>query len=138
MLGIAIAITAEAFRNKKDKGNQPYILHCLRVMDKVEGDVSKQAAVMHDLIEDTDYTLGKLLALGFSEEVLNIVNFLTHKKEDSYEDYIRLVSYNSKAKKIKMADLEDNSDITRLKGLREKDIKRMIKYHKAYTYLKNN
>ena len=136
MLGKAISITAQAFSGKIDKGGQPYILHCLRVMNAMPKNDSELrcAAVMHDLIEDTKWTISQLVELGFSDRVIKAVVAMTHLDE-SYEDYITDISLNPDATLIKLADLRDNSDITRLKGLTKKDFKRMEKYHKAFTYL---
>lgn len=138
LLSLAISITAEAFINKLDKGGQPYILHCLRVMNATNGDECiKCAAVMHDIVEDTDYTFSKLKELGFSDKTVGLLYLLTHQKETLYEDYIKAISVNPDAIQIKQKDLEDNSNITRLKGLRKKDFDRLGKYHKAYVYLSN-
>lgn len=135
-LALAIAITAEAFKDKLDKGGQPYILHCLRVMNATQGDECvKCASVMHDLIEDADYTSEDLRDLGFSEKTIRIVNALTHEKDEEYDNYIKHVTLDKDATQIKLRDLEDNSNITRLKGLRKKDFDRLEKYHRAYTYL---
>lgn len=136
-LGTAIAITANAFEGKTDKGGKPYILHCLHVMNKLkyEGDEDLMcAAVMHDLVEDTEYTLEMLTELGFSDRVVNLVRLLTHT-DDEYMDYIARIKNNSDAVKIKLHDLRHNSDITRMKGLRNEDFKRLEKYHRAYAFL---
>lgn len=75
LLALAIAITSEAFKNTLDKGNQPYILHCLRVMNNVQGDEDvKCAAIMHDLIEDTNYTFAQLTSLGFSDKTIGLLH----------------------------------------------------------------
>lgn len=135
-LALAIAITSEAFKNTIDKSGEPYILHCLRVMNNVKGDECvKCAAIMHDLIEDTNYTLHDLWSLGFTEKTISIVQLLTHLKEDNYEEYIKKISTSKEASEIKLKDLEDNSNITRLKGLTKKDFDRIEKYHKAFVYL---
>lgn len=75
--------------------------------------------------------------MGFSERVVKAVGLLTHDKKMFYEDYIKVISTDQLATAIKMADLRDNSDITRMKGVRKKDFDRLEKYHRAYTYLKN-
>lgn len=142
MLGKAIAITAQAFEGRKDKGQQPYIMHCLRVMNAVShlGEEAMQAAVMHDLLEDCpDKWDGvRLRRTGFSARVVETVELLTHDKEVvSYDRYIKNISNDPLATAIKMADLRDNSDITRMKGLRKKDLERLEKYHRAYMYLKD-
>ena len=135
-LALAISITAKAFENKLDKGGSPYILHCLRVMNNTIGDECvKCASVMHDLVEDTDYTISYLKDLGFSTRTCEIVRVLTHLQKDSYDDYIKIISIDKDATQIKLRDLEDNSNITRLKGLRKKDFDRLEKYHRAYIYL---
>jgi (p)ppGpp synthase/HD superfamily hydrolase len=138
MLGKAISIVSAAFEGKTDRGGQPYVLHCLRVMNKMpkNNEVLRCAAVMHDLIEDTSWTYDRLIACGFSWKVVDTLKYVTHDKEThSYDEYIDSLSMNKDARMIKIADLEDNSDITRLKGLRDKDFDRMKKYHKHYTFL---
>lgn len=138
-LGLAIKIAASAFLMKTDKAGKPYILHCLRVMHKLHSDDEElnTIAVLHDLLEDVSelWSVDSLRTRGFSERVLQALLILTHKKGQTYEDYIKVVATNSDAVKVKLADLRDNSNITRLKGLRKKDFDRIEKYHKAYVYL---
>lgn len=137
-LALAIAITATAFEKKTDKAGEPYILHCLRVMNATKGDECvKCASVMHDLVEDTDYTFADLTKLGFSDKTIGLLHLLTHQKQTDYMEYIKAIAVSDEATEIKMRDLEDNSNITRLKGLGKKDFDRMEKYHRAYTYLKH-
>jgi len=137
MLGKAIAITSEAFVGVKDKGGKDYILHCLRVMNGVIhlGEDYACVAVMHDLLEDTDYTAKDLYDLGFKSDIVNNVVAMTHKRGASYSEYIMEISKHTIATECKKSDLRDNSDITRLKGISEKDTKRIEKYHKAYMFL---
>ena len=138
-LAIAIAITAEVFKDKLDRGGEPYILHCLRVMNNSVGDeCTKCAAIMHDIIEDTHYTFKDLTNLGFSDKTIGLLHLLTHNSETPYQEYIKAIAVNKDATQIKLKDLEDNSNISRLKGLYKKDFDRMEKYHTAYTYLKNS
>jgi len=123
-----------------DKGGVPYIMHLLYVMHKVKhlGTIAMICAVLHDLIEDKDkegYTFDYLIECGFSDEVILILQLLTHKKETSYMDYIKALSVHPLAKAIKKADLEHNSKVSRLKGLRKKDFDRLEKYSIAYQYL---
>lgn len=139
MLAKAIAIAANVFENKTDKSGKPYILHCLRVMNDVDQNDSElmQIAILHDVIEDTDITLQYLSSIGFSTRVIVALNLLTHKETDTYEDYIKGIATNEDAIAVKLSDLKDNSNITRLKGLRKKDFDRIEKYHKAFVYLSN-
>ena len=106
-----------------DKGGKPYILHCLRVMDSVKhlGPEVMQIAVGHDLVEDTDVTLVYLKEQGFSDRVVEAIKLLTHDQAMSYDVYIKRLSFNDDAKAVKKADLKDNTNISRLKGLRKKD-----------------
>lgn len=136
-LGIAIALASEAFKNKTDKAGEPYILHCLRVMNNLHTrDKELQIiAVLHDLVEDTEYTILDLIKLGFSMRVTDALTRLTHIKSVPYDDYIKNIVGNEDARLVKLADLKDNSNITRLKGLTKSDFDRMEKYHKAFTYL---
>lgn len=141
LLAKAIAIASTAFVTTLDQGGQPYILHCLRVMIKVKhlGPLAMICAVLHDVVEDKEkegYTFDYLRSEGFSQEVITILELLTHRKDTTpYMDYIKGLSIHVIAKEIKKADLEDNSDITRLKGLRKKDFDRLEKYSIAYLYL---
>lgn len=145
-LALAISITAKAFEKTLDKGGKPYILHCLRVMNNSQGDECvKCASVMHDLVEDTDenseinYTFELLTKLGFSDKTIGLLHLLTHhQKGTSYEDYIKAISVSKEATEIKLRDLEDNSNITRIKDARKKDFDRIEKYHRAYIYLSND
>ena len=137
MLSTAISITARAFEDKKDKGGKAYILHCLHVMNQMDQNDEELMciAVMHDLLEDTDRNAKELFIEGFSERVVNGVEACTHLLNESYENYIKRVSLNEDARKVKLADLKHNSDITRMKGLRKKDFDRLEKYHRAFVYL---
>lgn len=141
LLGLAIAIVAEAFKDKIDNGGQPYILHCLYVMNKTQGDEERKIiAVLHDLLEDCspEWSADRLASLGFSIRIITALDLLTHKKGEDYLDvYIKKIATNPDAREVKLRDLEHNSMITRLKGLREKDIDRLVKYQRAYVYLRN-
>lgn len=139
-LDVAIKIASAAFEGKFDKGDVPYIRHCLHVMDRVKrfGDEAMIAAVLHDLLEDCpkEWTAQKLLDLGFAPHTVSVIVLLTHIKGEPYEDYIMRISVSPLARAIKMADLRHNSDIHRMKGLTEKDFARLAKYHKAYAFLR--
>lgn len=137
MLGKAIAIAAQGFATKVDKSGEPYILHCMRVMNNLHTrDKELQSiAILHDVVEDKVCTQFELASAGFSDRVLQAVFLLTHRKEVPYMDYIKALAHNDDARAVKIADLKDNSDITRLKGLTKADFDRMEKYHTAYIYL---
>lgn len=131
MLDIAISITAQAFEGKLDKGGKPYILHCLAVMEGVSrlGSKVMQAAVMHDLVEDTKWTLDDLRKKGFDEEVVIMVDNVSHRDGETYDEFLDRIAPCPKSRAIKIEDLDHNSQIKRLKGLRDKDFERLAKYH---------
>lgn len=137
-LNTAIVLTALKFDGKFDKGGNPYILHCLTVMHKLrtQDEELQQIAVMHDLIEDTDVTYKELHELGFSLRVIEGIQLLTKVKGQAYEEYVAGILTNIDAIRVKLADVQHNSDIRRLKGLTEKDFKRMQKYAELYQTLK--
>ena len=143
MLAKAIQIASEAHLNQIDKGGKPYILHPLWVMDRVRhlGEDYMVVAVLHDVIEDTNWTLDNLRIVlsacdNYTDNIITALSLLTKVLEDQdYMNYIRNISFNPIAKEVKLRDLEHNTKITRLKGLRKKDFDRLEKYHRAYTYL---
>ena len=137
MLGTAIAIVAQAFEGKTDKGGKPYFLHCMRVMNSVAhlGEDYMCTAILHDLVEDTDFTISDLVNHRFNQNVIYAVTLLTHDPKTDYNKYIQMLANDDIARAVKLADLRDNSDITRLKGLTKKDFDRLEKYSRAYVYL---
>jgi (p)ppGpp synthase/HD superfamily hydrolase len=112
----AIALAANAHRGQKDLAGEPYILHPLRVMSKFKLLNERMTAVLHDVVEDTKWTLEELQRANVPFQVLNAVGFLTrHKGMETYMEYIgRICAQNPLALAIKIADLRDNLDLTRL------------------------
>lgn len=135
----AINLSVEKHRGQIDKGGMPYILHPLYVMTKVDTENEKIVAVLHDIIEDTDVTFNYLRSNGFSDEVLNALECLTRKNEEDYFCYIERIKTNRIAVKVKLADLEHNMDLRRIKNLTDEDIIRSIKkYKRAWDELKKS
>lgn len=138
-LGTAIRIAASSQEKTLDKGGNPYILHSIAVMLGIHPDADHQQmaiGILHDVLEDDpEWTVERLRAEGISERVLTALGCLTHPVHESYEDYIKRVSTNLDAILVKMSDLRHNMDLRRLKGYGKKDISRMEKYAKAYTFL---
>lgn len=130
----ALQIATEAHFNAVDKGGHSYILHPLRIAMRLrtQDEELMSIAIMHDVVEDTKITFEDLLKFGFSARVVDALRLLTHQKGVSYDDYIDAMRNNIDALKIKREDLRDNSDITRLKGVRPKDVERMVKYQHAF------
>lgn len=135
-LGKAIAIAAQAHQDQHDKAGAPYILHPLRMMLRMSSETEMMAAVLHDVVEDTDWTLEQLRQAGFAEEVVQAVECLTHRDHETYDEFVARVRTNVIARKVKLADLEDNMDMRRLSILTEKDTQRLHKYHQAWLALR--
>jgi len=133
----AIAIAAEAHAGQKNKDGDPYILHPVRVMMRQDGLDARMAGILHDVVEDSPWTIEQLRAEGFSEEVLAAVDSMTHRDDEDYFDYVKRAGANPISRRVKLADLEDNMNIMRLAEVRDKDLERMRKYHKAWTMLKS-
>ena len=132
----ALTLAAMMHAGQEDKGGQPYVMHVIRVMMELKEPELKVAALLHDLLEDTDLTAEDLLSYGFSEEITGIVTLLSREPEEEYMDYIRRLSRDEKAIRIKLSDLKDNQNRTRLKeSPSREDLKRMDKYHLAEEYL---
>jgi (p)ppGpp synthase/HD superfamily hydrolase len=137
MAGIedAIALAVRAHRGQKDRAGAPYILHPLRMMFRVETDAEKMAAVLHDVVEDTDWTLDDLRAEGFPEEVVAAVDHLTRREAESYEEFVRRAAVHPVARRVKIADLEDNMDVRRMGTVTAEDGDRLTRYHRAWRSL---
>ncbi|MVX66583.1 GTP pyrophosphokinase [Clostridium chromiireducens] len=131
MIEKAILIAVNAHKGQIDKGGSPYILHPLRLMFSREDETEKICAVLHDVIEDTDVTLDYLREQGFSKEVLSALDALTRRNDENYEQFIDRIIENKIACNVKLADLNDNMDISRIKNPTEKDYERLEKYKKA-------
>lgn len=139
MLSAAIHIATNAHHGQFDKGGNPYILHPFAVMGLLENpDEELQCmALLHDVVEDTKITYNELREAGMSERVIDAVRILTKQRGQSYEEYKELVFSSKDAMIVKMADLTHNTDIRRLKGVTQKDIDRMTKYHTFFLEIKS-
>jgi len=135
LLEQAIYIALQAHKGKADKGGSPYILHPLRLMLVMETTEEKIVAVLHDVIEDSSFTIQKLKQEGFSKKVLDAVSLLTKTENQNYENYISAIKKNPLATKVKLADLKDNMDLSRLKKIVEEDLIRIKKYKSAVKQL---
>jgi len=131
----AILIAAQAHEGQTDKSGAPYILHPLRMMMRMESEAAMIAAVLHDVVEDSDWTLEQLRGEGFSEEVLKAVDCLTNRDGESYDEFIVRVQTSIIARQVKIADLEDNMNIKRIGEMSPKDLARIEKYHRAWRAL---
>ena len=131
MLEKAIFIATNAHQGQVDKAGKPYILHPLRLMFSRQNETERICAVLHDVIEDTEITLDYLRNQGFSEEVLGALDALTRRGNESYDEFISRIINNRIACYVKLADLCDNMDLSRIEKPSEKDYERIEKYRKA-------
>ena len=136
LLEKTLQIASKAHEGQTDKSGAPYIFHPIRVANRCSTDDERIVALLHDTIEDTEVTAEYLLIEGFPRNIVDAILSVTRNKDESYEDFIKRARLNSIGKQVKLHDLEDNMDITRLNELTEKDIHRLNKYLKAYKYLK--
>lgn len=132
----AIEIALLSHKGQKDKSGVEYILHPLRVMERGKTETEKICGVLHDVVEDSDWTIEDLINEGFSEEVISVIKCLTKETEnEDYDEFIERVAQDPIAVKVKQNDLLDNMDITRLNKLSEQDLHRLNKYLRAYKKL---
>ncbi|MCF0206453.1 MAG: HD domain-containing protein [Bacteroidales bacterium] len=136
----ALSLAYEVHKNQKDKAGVDYILHPLSVaMILANGgysDIFITTALLHDVVEDSDYSIADLRTMGFPEEVLEALRLLTHDKSEPYFDYIERLKQNELARTVKIADLTHNLDQSRCPNPTKADFERWEKYKKALEMLK--
>jgi len=132
----AIAIAAEAHAGQVDKAGAPYILHPLRLMMRMTTDDARIVAVLHDVVEDSAWTLERLQAEGFSDEILRGVDAMTHRAGETYEAFVSRAGRDPIGRRVKLADLEDNADLGRIAAPTGKDHARVDRYRRAMELLR--
>jgi len=133
----AISIASLAHEGQLDKGGEPYILHPLRVMMKFKDEKQRIVAVLHDVVKDTKVTIQDLLGQGLDSELTDVILTLTRNEDENYDEYINRICYDELAMRIKLADLNDNMDMSRIDILTEKDYQRLAKYRVTRNILEN-
>ena len=131
----ALQIAIQAHREQKDKSGREYIMHPIRVAERCKDPRAKIVALLHDTIEDTGVTAEYLHSEGFPDELVNGVLSVTKQDGETYDDFVRRATENAIGREVKIADLEDNMDIRRLKEITEEDVARLRKYLRAWQYL---
>jgi (p)ppGpp synthase/HD superfamily hydrolase len=131
----ALRFSYEAHKDQYDKGGVPYVFHALHLAEQLQSEAAVCVALLHDVVEDTEYTIDDIRNMGFPEDVVDAVYCITRTKEMPYMDYIRIVKTNDLATQVKLLDLEHNMDISRLDEADEKAKKRVEKYRKAQSIL---
>lgn len=128
-------IAYQAHKDQFDKGGTPYIFHPLHLAEQMDSEDSVVTALLHDVIEDTSWSLENLRAEGFPEHILEALKLLTHEKDVPYLEYVQQLKGNALARKVKLADLMHNCDTSRLPSLDEKALQRLEEYRLAIALL---
>ena len=134
----AMKICYEAHKDQVDKSGLPYVFHPAHVAEQMTDEATTIVALLHDVVEDTDYTLEDLAAEGFGKEILEAVALMTHEDDVPYLDYVAKLKDNPIARAVKLADLAHNSDLSRIGEVDEETRQRLEKYKKAMALLKGN
>lgn len=131
----ALKLCFEAHKEQVDKSGMPYVFHPFHLAEQMKTEETTVVALLHDLVEDTDYTIEDLMSMGFSKSITDAIALMTHTNDVEYMDYVREIKNNPIAKAVKLADLKHNSDLTRLDVADEKALSRREKYLKAIKLL---
>jgi (p)ppGpp synthase/HD superfamily hydrolase len=134
----AIAIAAEGHAGQVDKAGEPYIFHPLRVMLSCATSDERIVGVLHDVVEDCPgWTFDRLRQEGFSDRVLAALDSVTVRAGESYEAFVERAAANPIGRRVKLADLRDNCDLTRISAPTERDLTRIDKYRRAIHMIEN-
>ncbi len=131
----AMKLAYEAHQGQTDKNGMPYIFHPIHLAEQMEDENTTVCALLHDVVEDTSYTLADLQGMGFSPDIIDALALLTHDKSVPYMDYVRKIKMNRIASAVKLADLRHNSDLSRLDTVDDEALKRVKKYEQAMSIL---
>lgn len=131
----ALRLCFKAHRDQLDKSGIPYVFHPFHVAESMPDEITTTVALLHDVVEDTDYTLEDLAAMGFPPAVMDALALMTHDDSVPYLDYVAVLKSNPVARCVKLADLRHNSDLSRLDVVDEKALARVEKYRKAIEML---
>lgn len=131
----ALKLCFDAHKSQTDKGGMPYVFHPFHLAEQMNDESTTIVALLHDIVEDTDYTLDNLLALGFDKCVVEAIETMTHHDGVPYMDYVAKIKNNPIAKAVKLADLKHNSDTSRLEVVTPHDEDRIRKYQEAINLL---
>jgi len=128
----AIAIAAEGHAGQLDKAGAPYVLHPLRLMLAVKTLDERIVAVLHDVVEDCPgWTFDRLRSEGFSEDVITALQAVTKREGESYEAFVLRAAADPIGRQVKLADLHDDCDLSRIASPTPRDIERIEKYRRA-------
>ena len=132
----AMKLSFKAHRDQVDKSGVPYVYHPFHVAEQMQTEETVIVALLHDVVEDTGYTLDDIRAIGFPERVVNALALMTHDKSVPYMDYVAAIKNDPIARAVKIADLEHNGDPSRLDSLDDEARERIAKYKEALKLLR--
>ena len=133
----AMKLCFKAHKDQVDKSGMPYVFHPFHVAEQMTAEATTIVALLHDVVEDTDYTLEDIAAEGFGKEILEAVALMTHEDDIPYLDYVAKLKENPIARAVKLADLAHNSDLSRIGEIDEETKRRLEKYKKAKDILES-
>ena len=133
----ALKLCFEAHKDQVDKSGMPYVFHPFHVAEQMPDEDTTIVALLHDVVEDTDYTLDDLREMGFGDVVIDALALMTHDSSVPYLEYVAKLKDNPLARTVKLADLRHNSDTSRLDHVDDKALQRVEKYAKAIKLLEN-
>lgn len=131
----ALKLCFDAHKDQVDKTGLPYVFHPFHLAEQMTDEISTVCALLHDVVEDTEYTLEDLSAMGFPDEVIKVLGLLTHEDGVPYMEYVERISHDPIAVRVKLADLRHNSDTSRMDEMDEWAVRRNEKYLRAIDFL---
>ena len=133
----ALRLCFDTHRDQLDKTGLPYVFHPFHLAEQMDDEISTVCALLHDVVEDSDLSFEDLEKMGFPPEVIEVLHLLTHDPDLPYFDYVKTIASNPIAKKVKLADLTHNSDLSRMDVIDQYALARTEKYQKAIAMLTN-
>ncbi len=134
----AMVLCFAAHKNQSDKSGVPYVFHPIHLAEQMPDEYTTVTALLHDVVEDTDYTLDDLRNMGYPEAVISALSLLTHEDGTPYMEYVAAIRENPIARTVKLADLRHNSDLTRLRVVDDAALARVAKYREARELLEKD
>jgi len=132
----ALLVAVQVHSGQVDKYNQPYILHPLRVMLRLNTEIERIVGVLHDVVEDSDLSLDDIRDMGYAEDIVVALDGVTRRENETYDEFVTRSAAHPVSRRVKLADLEDNMDLRRLSvDITDKDVERLKRYRRAWEEL---
>ena len=131
----AMKLCFAAHKEQVDKSGLPYVFHPFHLAEQMEDEDTTIVALLHDVVEDTPVCFADLEQMGFQRQVIEAIRLMTHSEQVPYMEYVARIKVNPIARRVKLADLKHNSDLSRLDRIDEKALARVEKYRAAMALL---